>query len=286
VSAPGGGPTVRRILLGSQLRRLRESRGIGREEAGYHIRASESKMSRLELGRVRFKKRDVEDLLTLYGVTGEEDRAQVLALVHAANEQGWWQPYSDVLPSWFQPYIGLEESASLIRTYEIQFIPGLLQTEEYARAVILGGNRGIRRELVDGRVEVRMNRQRLLTRPNAPRLWAVVDEAALRRPIGGVKVAKAQIQRLVEFAERPELTLQVMPFTAGSHAADGGAFSILRFPDADMTDVIYLERLSGAAYLDKPEEVDRYTIAMNQLCVDSCTPDRTIEVLRRIAADL
>ncbi|OHV36005.1 MULTISPECIES: helix-turn-helix domain-containing protein [Pseudofrankia] len=287
MSVPGGGgPTVRRILLGSQLRRLRESRGIGREEAGYHIRASESKMSRLELGRVSFKKRDVEDLLTLYGVTGETEREQVLALVRAANEQGWWQPYSDVLPSWFQPYIGLEESASLIRTYELQFVPGLLQTEGYARAVIAGGNRGMPREVIDGRVDVRMNRQKLLTRPDAPRLWAVIDEAALRRPIGGAKVARTQIEHLLELTDQPQLTLQVMPFDVGSHAADGGAFSILRFPDVDMTDVVYLERLSGAAYLDKREDVDRYTIAMNQLSLDSCTPERTIEVLRRIAAAL
>ncbi|MDT3438063.1 helix-turn-helix transcriptional regulator [Pseudofrankia sp. BMG5.37] len=282
----GGGPTVRRILLGSQLRRLRESVGIGREEAGYHIRASESKMSRLELGRVSFKKRDVEDLLTLYGVTGEDDRAQVLALVHAANERGWWQPYSDVLPTWFQPYIGLEESASLIRTYELQFVPGLLQTEGYARAVIAGGNRGASREVIDGRVDVRMNRQKLLTRPDAPRVWAVIDEAALRRPIGGPKIARAQIEHLLELTDHAQLTLQVVPFTVGSHAADGGAFSILRFPDADMTDVVYLERLSGAVYLDKREDVDRYTIAMNQLSLDSCTPDKTVDALRTIAAAL
>ncbi|OHV56785.1 helix-turn-helix transcriptional regulator [Pseudofrankia sp. BMG5.36] len=282
----GGGPTVRRILLGSQLRRLRESVGIGREEAGYHIRASESKMSRLELGRVSFKKRDVEDLLTLYGVTGEDDRAQVLALVHAANERGWWQPYSDVLPTWFQPYIGLEESASLIRTYELQFVPGLLQTEGYARAVIAGGNRGASREVIDGRVDVRMNRQKLLTRPDAPRVWAVIDEAALRRPIGGPKIARAQIEHLLELTDHAQLTLQVVPFTVGSHAADGGDFSILRFPDADMTDVVYLERLSGAVYLDKREDVDRYTIAMNQLSLDSCTPDKTVDALRTIAAAL
>ncbi|ONH24442.1 helix-turn-helix domain-containing protein [Pseudofrankia asymbiotica] len=282
----GGGPTVRRILLGSQLRRLRESKGIGREEAGYHIRASESKISRLELGRVSFKKRDIEDLLTLYGVTGDDDRAQVLALVHAANEQGWWQPYSDVLPTWFQPYIGLEESASLIRTYELQFVPGLLQTEGYARAVIAGGNRGASREVIDGRVDVRMNRQKLLTRPDAPRVWAVIDEAALRRPIGGSKVARAQIEHLLDLTDHAQLTLQVVPFAVGSHAADGGAFSILRFPDADMTDVVYLERLSGAVYLDKREDVDRYAIAMNRLSLDSCTPEKTVDVLRTIAAAL
>ncbi|MBX6390781.1 MAG: helix-turn-helix domain-containing protein, partial [Frankia sp.] len=182
-AAGGTGPTARRILLGAQLRRLREERGISREQAGYHIRASESKISRLELGRVSFKERDVADLLTLYGVTEEAERAPFLALVRDANKQGWWQSFSDVLPHWFQPYIGLEESASQIRSYQVQFVPGLLQTEDYARAIITRGNRGAPAEVIDGRVQVRMNRQRLLTRPDAPRLWMVIDEAALWRPI-------------------------------------------------------------------------------------------------------
>jgi transcriptional regulator with XRE-family HTH domain len=282
----GGGPTVRRILLGSQLRRLREEKHISREDAGYHIRASESKISRLELGRVSFKERDVEDLLTLYGVMDEAERAPLLALVREANQQGWWQTYTDVLPNWFQPYIGLEEAASLIRTYELQFVPGLLQTEDYARAIIAQGNRGVAMDVIDGRVHVRMNRQKVLSRPNAPRLWIVIDEAALRRPIGGPKTMRSQIDHLIESVGKPGLTLQVMPFDFGGHAADGGAFSILRFPENDMPDVVYLEQLTGAAYLDKREEVDRYMEAMDRLCVDSTTPGHTIEILRRISADL
>ncbi|OHV42011.1 MULTISPECIES: helix-turn-helix domain-containing protein [Pseudofrankia] len=282
----GSGPTVRRILLGSQLRRLRDAKGITREEAGYHIRGSESKISRLELGRVSFKERDVEDLLTLYGVTDEAERTPFLAMVREANQQGWWQSFSEVLPNWFQPYIGLEESASLIRTYELQFIPGLLQTEEYARAVITQGNRGVARDVIDTRVNVRMNRQKLLTRDNAPRLWVVIDEAALRRPIGGTKTMKAQIEHLLELMNQPSLTLQVMPFDFGGHAAEGGAFSILRFPEADIPDVVYIEVLGGANYLDKREDVDRYMEAMDRLCVDSTTPARTADVLKKIAASL
>jgi transcriptional regulator with XRE-family HTH domain len=282
----GSGPTVRRILLGSQLRRLRDAKGITREEAGYHIRGSESKISRLELGRVSFKERDVEDLLTLYGVTDEAERTPFLAMVREANQQGWWQSFSEVLPNWFQPYIGLEESASLIRTYELQFIPGLLQTEDYARAVITQGNRGVARDVIDTRVNVRMNRQKLLTRDNAPRLWVVIDEAALRRPIGGTKTMKAQIEHLLELMNQPSLTLQVMPFDFGGHAAEGGAFSILRFPEADIPDVVYIEVLGGANYLDKREDVDRYMEAMDRLCVDSTTPARTADVLRKIAASL
>ncbi|MDT3439592.1 MULTISPECIES: helix-turn-helix transcriptional regulator [unclassified Pseudofrankia] len=282
----GTGPTVRRILLGSQLRRLREAKGVTREEAGYHIRGSESKISRLELGRVSFKERDVEDLLTLYGVTDETERAPFLAMVREANQQGWWQSFSEVLPNWFQPYIGLEESASLIRTYELQFIPGLLQTEDYARAVITQGNRGVPRDVIDSRVNVRMNRQKVLTRDNAPRLWVVIDEAALRRPIGGTKTMKAQIEHLLDLMSQPSLTLQVMPFDFGGHAAEGGAFSILRFPEADIPDVVYIEVLGGANYLDKREDVDRYMEAMDRLCVDSTTPARTADVLRKIASSL
>jgi transcriptional regulator with XRE-family HTH domain len=271
-------------MLGSQLRRLREAKGVTREDAGYHIRGSESKISRLELGRVSFKERDVEDLLTLYGVTEEAERAPFMALVREANQQGWWQSFSEVLPNWFQPYIGLEESASLIRTYELQFIPGLLQTEEYARAIITQGNRGVPKEDIEARVNVRLNRQKVLNRENAPRLWVVIDEAALRRPIGGVKTMKAQIEHLIGLMATPSLTLQVMPFDFGGHAAEGGAFSILRFPESDIPDVVYIEVLGGANYLDKREEVDRYMEAMDRLAVDSTTPARTADVLKKIAS--
>ncbi|WP_322750159.1 MULTISPECIES: helix-turn-helix transcriptional regulator [unclassified Frankia] len=278
----GGGPTVRRILLGSQLRRLREDRGISREDAGYSIRASESKISRLELGRVSFKERDVADLLTFYGVTDEAERAPLLSLVREANQPGWWHSYTDVLPGWFQSYIGLEEAAALIRTYEVQFIPGLLQTEDYARAIITQGYKGMPAKAVERRISVRMNRQRLLMRPDHPRLWVVVDEAALRRPIGGPKVMRAQLEYLTTLTERPNLTFQIMPFLFGVHAAEGGAFSILRFPEEDMSDVVYLEQLGGAVYLDKREDVDRYLEAMNRLCLDSLPPASTAEVLSRI----
>lgn len=283
---PGTGPTVRRILLGSQLRRLREDKGITREDAGYHIRASESKISRLELGRVSFKERDVADLLTLYGVSDEGERAPLLALVREANAPGWWQSFSDVLPNWFQPYLGLEEAASLIRTYELQFIPGLLQTEDYARAVITEGNKGVHSDIIERRVSVRMNRQKLLARPNSPRLWVVVDEAALRRPIGGPKVMRAQLEHLATMTNQPNLVLQVMPFRFGSHAAEGGAFSILRFPEADLPDVVYVEQLTGASYLDKREDVDHYMEAMNRLCVDSAPPEATGEILNAIISEI
>ena len=184
---PGSGPTVLRILLGSQLRRLRERRGITREDAGYTIRASGSKISRMELGRVSFKERDVTDLLTLYGVNDPDERAALVDLARQANSPGWWHKYSDVLPDWFQVFVGLEEAASLIRSYEIQFVPGLLQTADYARAVVQHGQRAADPEEVEHRVSLRVERQRVLTKPDPPRLWAVVDEAVLRRPIGGAR---------------------------------------------------------------------------------------------------
>jgi transcriptional regulator with XRE-family HTH domain len=281
-----GGPTLRRILLGSQLRRLRESRGISREEAGHSIRASESKISRLELGRVGFKERDVADLLNLYGVIDPAERAPLLSLVREANTPGWWQIYSDVVPPWFQPYIGLEEAAILIRTYEVQFIPGLLQTADYARAVITPGPGADTATAVERRIRVRMNRQKLLTRPDPPRLWVVVDEAALRRPIGGRQVMRAQLEHLMAAAALPNLTLQVMPFWVGSHAGEGGAFSILRFPEPDLPDVVYLEQLGGAFYLDKRADGDRYMRAMDRICVDSPPPQSTLHILETMINDM
>lgn len=279
---PGAGSTVRRILLGSQLRRLREERGVSRQDAGYVIRASESKISRLELGRVSFKERDVADLLTLYGVADEAEREALLHLAREANAPGWWHSYSDVLPSWFQTYVGLEGAASLIRTYELQFVPGLLQSEAYARAVIMLGNSKASAEEVDQRVELRMQRQRRLQAPKAPRLWAVLDEAALNRPIGGADVMRGQIEHLITMSKLANITIQVMPFQFGGHAAEGGAFSILRFPEPDLPDVVYVENLVGALYLDKRDDVDAYMQVMERLAVDSATPDDTVELLGEI----
>lgn len=279
---PAGGPTVLRRLLGAQLRRLRERQGITREEAGYAIRASGSKMSRLELGRVGFKERDVADLLTLYGVTDETDRESLLALAQDANSPGWWHRYGDVLPGWFETYVGLEEAAALVRTYEVQFIPGLLQTEEYARAVISLGNSTAPPEEIEQRVSLRTTRQKLLTRGDSPRLWAVVDEAALRRPIGGRDVMRGQIERLIEAAKLPGVILQVLPFRVGGHTAEAGAFSILRFPESDLPDVVYVEQLTSSLYLDRRDDVDSYMEAMERLCVVSAPPDETAEILSRI----
>jgi transcriptional regulator with XRE-family HTH domain len=282
----GGGPTIRRFVVGSQLRRLREAREITREAAGYAIRGSASKISRMELGRVSFKKRDVADLLTLYGVTDSGQRAAVLRLAEQANDPAWWQTYEDVLPGWFHTYVGLEEAASLIRTYEVQFLPGLLQTEGYARAVIAAGAPELSEEELERRVDLRMRRQRVLTRPGPTHLWTVLDEAALRRLSGGRSVVQAQIRHLLAGSDRQSVTIQMMPLRPGAHAVDGGSFSILRFPDPELPDVVYIEQLTGAQYLDKPEHVDRYVQVMNRLTIEALTPEATADALAKMLVQL
>jgi hypothetical protein len=259
---------------------------VSRQGAGYVIRASESKISRLELGRVSFKERDVADLLTLYGVTDQCERDSLLRLAREANAPGWWHRYGDVLPNWFQTYVGLEESASLIRTYELQFVPGLLQSEHYAREVFRLGNTDAPGHEIDQRVELRMQRQQRLAAPDAPRLWAVIDEAVLRRPVGGSDVMRGQIEHLINVMKMPNVTVQVMPFAFGAHAAEGGAFSILRFPEPDLPDVVYVETLTGALYLDKRDDADVYMQAMERLAVDSVTPDGTVELLGEILREI
>ncbi|MBG0824802.1 helix-turn-helix domain-containing protein [Planomonospora sp. ID91781] len=282
----GSGPTALRILLGSQLRRLRETRGLTREEAGHLIRGSESKISRMELGRVGLRERDVADLLTFYGVEDEEARAAVMDLLSRANEPGWWHRFNDLLPNWFQTYVGLEEAAARIRTYEVQFVPGLLQTKEYARAIITAGGAGIAPEEIARRVDLRLERQRVLERSDGPFFWAVIDEAALRRPIGGAEVMRAQLEHLMDLMRQPNITIQVMPFSFGGHSAEGGAFSVLRFHDSELPDVVYVEQLASALYLDKPEEVDRYSEVMERLCAVSTTPGETVDILRRIIKEI
>ncbi|MBM0234225.1 helix-turn-helix domain-containing protein [Micromonospora sp. STR1_7] len=285
VPAEGGpttGPTVLRMLLGAQLRRLRESSGVTREGAGWEIRSSESKISRMELGRVGFKERDVSDLLTLYGVTDECEREALLKLARDANSPGWWHRYGDVLPTWFQSYLGLEAAAALIRSYEVQFVPGLLQTREYARAVVLLGHGTAGPAEIDRRVSLRMQRQQLLRRDNPPQLWAVVDEAALRRPIGGAEVMRGQLTSLIEATKSPHIRLQVIPFAAGGHAAAGGAFTILRFGDQELPDIVYIEQLTSAIYLDKRDDLEYYAVAMERLCVEAEPPERTPEILGRL----
>jgi transcriptional regulator with XRE-family HTH domain len=243
-------PTVLRIVIGTQLRRLREANAITRETAGDAIRASHAKISRLELGRVGFKERDITDLLDLYGVKDGAERAAFLRLVRQANTPGWWHQYSDVLPGWFEMYVRLEQAASTIRSYQVQFVPGLFQTGEYARAVITADTRTESADDVERRVNLRMTRQKLLREPHAPTFWAVLDEAALRRPFGGTRVMRAQLEHLITLTELPNVTLQVLRFADASSAAVTGPFTVLRFAEPDLPDVVYIEQLTSAVYLE------------------------------------
>jgi DNA-binding XRE family transcriptional regulator len=282
----GGGPTVQRMLVGAKLRRLRTDLGLSREEAAEAIRASEWKIHRMENGQVGFKERDLVDLLARYQVADPDEVEELLAMAREANAPGWWQRYTDVLPQWFRAYVDLESAATLIRTYEGQLVPGLLQTDDYMRAVIHGAHLDESVEDVGRRVRLRMARQTLLTREHSPRLWAVVDEAALRRPVGGREVMRGQVERLIEAAKLPNVTLQVLGFDSGAHQGMVGSFSVLRFPDQDLPDIVYLEHLTSASYLSKPEEVDRYLHVMESICVRAAPPERTVELLEQILEDL
>lgn len=272
------GPTVLRIALGGHLRRLRETRGITREAAGEAIRGSHAKISRLELGRTGFKERDVRDLLNLYGVTDPAEHESFLDFARQANQPGWWHRFGDVLPSWFETYLGLEQAAGTIRTFEAQFVPGLFQTAEYARSVVLLGHQ----DETERRVTLRMRRQEILTRPDPPMVWAVLDEAALRRPVGGVDVLRAQIEYLIELSARPNIIFQVLPYAAGGHAAAGGPFSILRFPEPELPDVVYTEQLTSALYLEKRQDLELYMSVMDTLSVQAAPPEETPEFLRSL----
>jgi len=280
-SEQSGAPTARRIVLGAQLRRLREAVDITRADAGYQIRGSDSKISRMELGRVGFKERDVADLLTMYGVSDEDERRVFLEMVRKSNERGWWHRYTGTMPSWFHDFVGLEESASLIQSYELQFVPGLLQTEAYIRAVISHGRPDLISADGERRVQLRLQRQKVLTRQGAPRLWAVVDESVLHRPIGGKEVMRAQLKRLIEFTKRPNITIQVVPFDLSGYAAEG-SFTMLRFAEPELPNLVYIEHLTGALYLDKRQEIEAYSRVVDRLMVDAETPERSRRSLAEV----
>lgn len=283
---PASGSMVRRILLGSQLRRLRESRGVTREAAGYSIRSSESKISRMELGRVSFKPRDVADLLTLYGVTEKAEREPLLALARSSGEAGWWHNYHDLLPNWFQTFLGLEAAASRISSYEVQFVPGLLQTEAYASAMVSTLEPDLSAAEAERRVALRLSRQKLLDAEQGPQLHCVMDEAALRRPYGSRDAMCEQARALADLTEHPRVTLQVMPFEHGSHAMVSGAFVLLGFAEEEISDVTYLEHLTSALYLDKPEDVAQYRGAFDGLTSAALPPDGTRKFLHALSQDL
>jgi hypothetical protein len=276
---------VLRMLLGSQLRHLREAAGITPDQAGYQIRSSRSKISRMETGRVGFKTRDVEDLLALYGVADAQARSRLIELARMSKRVDWWTSYSDVLPGWFENYLGLESVSSTIRTFEIQFVHGLFQTEEYARAVTQLGHEAASPTEIERRVALRVKRQELLTRAGPPKIWSVMDEAVLRRPVGGAAVMRAQLRHLIEASRAPEVTLQVVPFARGGHAGASGSFTILRFDERYLPDVVYIEQLTGAVYLEQRSDVEHYLEVMDTLSGEALPPTATSRFIEQVAAE-
>ncbi len=278
---------MRRMLLGFQLRQYRERGGFTREAAGERIRASASKISRMELGRVGFKIRDIEDLLKMYGVTDRKVQKQFRELVAESNKPGWWKEYGDALHKWFIRYVGFEEAADQIRIYESQFVPGLLQTEEYAREIISGGVQTD--EVTEQRIKARLTRQKHLEA--GKRMWIILDEAAVRRPIGGKErgreIMRGQLRHLINLCENFEnVTLQIVPFEVGAHAAEAGSFTILRYSEFELSDIVYLEQLTDGEVMDKPTTVEAYTKAMTRLSVSAATPDETVSMLKDMLKDL
>jgi transcriptional regulator with XRE-family HTH domain len=275
-------PTVLRMILGRQLQALREKAGLSYAEAAEVIYSSEWTVRRLERAEGGLKPLMVKALLIAYGVTDVREIDTFLSLAREASKPGWWHRYGDALPDWFKVAVGLEESASLIRAYEPQVVPGLLQTEAYARAITTASFPAETQEETERRVALRLTRQELLKRPAPPDYWVVLEETALRRPIGGTKVMREQIQHLIDAAAQPNITVQVIPFAAGWHPAMYGMFWIYRFPDDDMPDIVYSEALTSSTYLNKPEETTQYTEALDRMAAQGATPDQTITILQQI----
>ncbi|MGC0332694.1 transcriptional regulator with XRE-family HTH domain [Streptomyces sp. SAI-170] len=286
MSEPRSAPTVGQVVLGRRLLDLREQAGLKREEAARVLRVAPATVRRMEMAEVSLKIPYLQLLLKAYGVPDDEAEAFV-QLAEEANKPGWWQRFHDVLPGWFSMHVSLEGAASLIRSYEPHFVPGLLQTEDYARGVMLSGAVGqTRPDDIERHVALRMQRQGLLTREGAPRFWAVMDETVLRRPVGGSEVMRAQIDRLLEVAKLPNVTLQVVPFATGPHPGTYGPFVLFRFAVPELPDMVYSEYLTGAVYLDARTEVATHLEVMDRMAAQAATAHRTKEILRDLRKEL
>jgi transcriptional regulator with XRE-family HTH domain len=281
-SNPEQNPTLRARRLALELLRRREAAGLTREEAARQLEWSTSTIFRIETGRSRPQPGNVKVLLELYGVTGPE-RDGLIRLSREARQPGWWHSFRDVLPNPYEVFIGLEAGAASIRNFEPVVVPGLLQSEEYARQMSRGGPRELDREDIERRVQVRMERQRILTREDRPRLWAVIDEAVIRRVVSGPDVMREQLRYLIECAEQGKTTLQVVPFSAGAHAGTTGPFIILDFPEPTDPSVVYVETLAGDLYLEERTDVDRYTLAFDRLLAAALHPDDSVRLVQQAA---
>ncbi|MFI1833907.1 helix-turn-helix domain-containing protein [Streptomyces olivaceoviridis] len=286
MSEPRSAPTVGQVVLGRRLLDLRERAGLKREEAARVLRVAPATVRRMEMAEVSLKIPYLQLLLKAYGVPDDEAELFV-QLAEEANKPGWWQRFHDILPGWFSMYVSLEGAASLIRSYEPHFVPGLLQTEDYARGVLKSGAVGqTSPEDIERHVALRMQRQQLLTRPDAPRFWVVMDETALRRSVGGPEVMRAQIDKLLDATKLPHVTLQVAPFANGPHPGTYGPFVLFRFAMSELPDMVYSEYLTGAVYLDARTEVATHLEVMDRMAAQAATAQRTKEILRDLRKEL
>ncbi|MQA84016.1 MAG: helix-turn-helix domain-containing protein [Streptosporangiales bacterium] len=285
-SDPGPSPTLRRRRLAALMRKLREESGLTRDEVARRLEWSPSKMTRIESAQfVRLPPRDVRDLLDVYGITGESEREGLIQLAREARQRGWWRQYGDVLQDWLQVFVGLEAEASEIRTYHAQVVPGLMQTEDYARHVARAGLVKDAEE-IERRVDARLIRQERLFRPEGPKIWAILDEAVLCRVVGGREVMRLQLERLLEFADLENVEIQILPYSTGAHPAVDGSFTVLGFSEASDPDVVYLEHWKSALFVESPEEVVEYDRMYTHLNASALSTGDSVEMIAAIAKAL
>ena len=277
-------PTVRRKRLGIELRRLREEAGFTCEDVGRRLECSGTRISRIETGRINVRPGDVREMLEIYGVTSTEADSLV-QLAREARRKGWWHTYGRVLPTWFEAFVGLESEAVRLRDFQPLVMPGLLQTEEYARAVLRAAPNAGSTEDIERQVALRMDRQAILAQPSPPDLWVVLSESVLRADVGGPAVMRAQLRHLVEMAERPNVTLQVLPFSNAAHVDPVSPFTILEFPEAADPTVVYLEHLTGCLFLETLDEIRRYTVVFDHLRAEALGIGQSADLIAEMAAD-
>ncbi|MGC0317462.1 helix-turn-helix domain-containing protein [Kitasatospora acidiphila] len=278
-------PTVLRRRLGTELGKLRSSRGMNAKDVAAALGWSASKLSRIESGSVPLQDRDASKLLAHYGVEDPNEVKHFISLTRQSRQQGWWHAYGDALPDWFKAYIGLETDATKIVTFQCELVPGLLQTESYARQVIRAMNPTESAEDIERRVALRMERQQVLDRQEPPQLWAIIGEAVIRRQVGEPSVMRAQLQHMADMADtRPNITIQVLPFSAGAHAAMGSSFSVLSFSDIPGS-VAYSEVTTSSIYTERETEIERHEETFLRLMASSVQPEKSVSWLREVAEE-
>lgn len=278
-------PTLRRRRLSAEILALREQSGLISVEATKRLGWGGGKLTRMERGDwKRPNPRDIADLCDLYGITDERQREYLITLAREGREQGWWHPYRKMLSEAYSTFIGLEAAAASMSMFDQGVVTGLFQTEAYARAVIVGGPAELSADEIEKRVKIRMERQQLLVKDEPVRVWAVLDEATLRRQVGGREVMRAQLQRLLECAELPHVNLQVVSFEAGAHAGHSGSFGILKFPEPQDPKAAYVDMAAGEMFFENPEEVSRFETAFEHLIASALSPPDTLAMIAAAAA--